>query len=145
MGQAQHKAACYLIGLKQAAGQVVEAAVVHDQVQHTGEQGGVQIRLEQAFALLLDAFGNRALAEAVAAGNVKGRHQRFAVDEREKCGKRKPIAELQRVKFGRVGQNDGDHAGALEQVEHANGVYGAGFGALHEKGSFLAPLCLAQC
>ena len=36
-----------------------------------------------------------------------------------------------------MGQHDGDHAHALEHVEHADGVDGAGSGAFHEKGPSL--------
>ena len=139
MGQAQQKAARHLDGLPDAAGQVVERRIVADQIQQRGEQCGVQIRLEQAFELLVDALGNGALAEAVAAGNKKGGHQRFPVDEGEKRRQGQAVAEVHRVKLGGMGQHDGDHAAAFHHVEHPDGVDGAGLGSLHGKRSFLAP------
>ena len=44
---------------------------MNDKVQHAGEQRRVSIGFEQAFELLVDALVDRALAEAVAAGNKK--------------------------------------------------------------------------
>ena len=41
---------------------------------------------QQLKSLLVDAFVDRALAEAVAAGNKKGCHQRFTVDKAKKGG-----------------------------------------------------------
>ena len=84
---------------------------------------------------LIHIYG--ALAETVAAGNEKGRHQGLTIDEREKRRERQPAGDLHGVEFGGVGQHDGDHAHALEHVEHADGVDGAGSGAFHEKGPSL--------
>ena len=50
-------------------------------MEHCGGQCSIKIRLEQGLELLLDAFVDGALAEAIAAGNKKGGHQRFAVGE----------------------------------------------------------------
>ena len=79
MGQTQQKTARHLDALAQGAGQVVKSLIMNDKMQHRGEHRSVAKGLEQAFELLVDALADGALAEAVAAGDEKGRHQRFAV------------------------------------------------------------------
>ena len=86
MGQTQQKAARHLDALGQRAGQVVKGLIMNDKMQHCGEHRSIAKGLEQTFELLVDAFVDRALAEAVAAGNKKGCHQRFAVDKAKKGG-----------------------------------------------------------
>ena len=115
----------------------MKSLIMNDKMQHRGEERGVAKGLEQAFELLVDALADGALAETVAAGNEKGRHQGLTIDEREKRRERQPAGDLHGVEFGGVGQHDGDHAHALEHVEHADGADGAGFGSFHG-GSFLA-------
>ena len=136
MGQTQQKAAAYLNSGGDGAGQVAEAPVMYDEMQQGCEDCRKAVGLEQGLELLLDAFADGPLAEAVAAGNVKRCHQGFPKDEGEKGGERQPAAGLQRIIFGSVCQHDGKHTGTFEHVEHANGIYGAGLGSLHEKGSF---------
>ena len=137
VGQAQQKAAGDLDGLADGAGQILERLIMNDKVQHTGEQRRIKVRLEQAFQLLVDALVDGALAEAVAAGDKKSGHQRFAVDEREECRQRKAADRLHGVKLSGMRKNDGEHTGTLEHVEHADGAGGAGSGSFHG-GSFLA-------
>ena len=108
-----------------------------DQVQHRGAHRCDAVGLQQALELLLNAFFYRPFPEAVAAGDKKGRHQSLTVDKGEKGCQRQSAADLYRVKLGSVGQHDGDHAQALQQVEHPDGIVGAGFGAFHEKGPSL--------
>ena len=55
--------------------------MVNESVEHRGGQCSINVRLEQGLDLLLDAFVDGALAEAVAAGDEEGGHQRFAVGE----------------------------------------------------------------
>ena len=86
---------------------------MNDKVQHAGEQRRVSIGFEQAFELLVDALVDRALAEAVAAGNKKGGHQRFAVDEGEKRGQGQAADRLHGIKLGGMRKNDGQHTGTL--------------------------------
>ena len=105
--------------------------MVNESVEHRGGQRSIKVRLEQGLELLLDAFVDGALAEAVAAGNVKGRHQR----ERE----RGDVVGAEGVKLCRVGKDDGQHSDAFQQVEHAKAAYSAGLGAFHEKGPPCAP------
>ena len=95
-------------------------------------------KLEQGLELLLDAFVDGALAEAVAAGNKKGGHQRFAVSEQRER-ERGDVVGAERVKLCGVRKDDGQHTGTLQHVEHADGVDGAGSGAFHEKGPPCAP------
>ena len=137
VGQPQQKAAGHLEGLGDAAGEVMERHVVAQQMQERSARRRDAVGLEQRSELLLDALADGALAETVAAGNEKGRHQGLTIDEREKRRERQPAGDLHGVEFGGVGQHDGDHAHALEHVEHADGVDGAGSGAFHEKGPSL--------
>ena len=137
VGQPQQKAAGHLEGLGDAAGEVMERHVVAQQMQERSAHRRDAVGLEQRSELLLDALADGALAETVAAGNEKGRHQSLTIDEREKRRERQPAGDLHGVEFGGVGQHDGDHAHALEHVEHADGVDGAGSGAFHEKGPSL--------
>ena len=137
VGQAQQKTAGDLDRLANGAGQVLERFIVDDKVQHAGEQRSIEVRLEQTFQLLLDAFADGALAEAVAAGDKESGHQRFAVDEREKRGQGQAADRLHGIKLGGMRKNDGQHTGTLEHVEHADGAGGAGLGSFHG-GSFLA-------
>ena len=88
--------------------------------------------------LLLDAFVDGALAEAVAAGNKKGGHQRFAVSEQRER-ERGDVVGAEGVKLCRVGKDDGQHSDAFQQVEHAKAAYSAGLGAFHDKGPPCAP------
>ena len=87
-----------------------------------------------AFGMLLANIPEANLAVQY---HEKGRHQGLTIDEREKRRERQPAGDLHGVEFGGVGQHDGDHAHALEHVEHADGVDGAGSGAFHEKGPSL--------
>ena len=137
MGQTQQKAARHLDAFSHGAGQIVKGFIMNDEVQHRGEHRSVAKGLEQAFELLVDALADGALAEAVAAGNKKGGHQRFAVDEREKRGQGQAADRLHGIKLGGMRTNDGQHTGTLEHVEHADGAGGAGLGSFHG-GSFLA-------
>ena len=137
VGQPQQKAAGHLEGLGDAAGEVMERHVVAQQMQERSAHRRDAVGLEQRSELLLDALADGALAETVAAGNEKGRHQGLTIDKREKRRERQPAGDLHGVEFGGVGQHDGDHAHALEHVEHADGVDGAGSGAFHEKGPSL--------
>ena len=106
-------------------------------MQHAGEQCSIEVGLEQTFQLLVDAFADGALAEAVAAGNKEGGHQRFAVDEGEKRAQGQAADRLHGIKLGGMRKNDDQHTGTLEHVEHADGAGGAGFGSFHGD-SFLA-------
>ena len=81
----------------------------------------------------MDALADGALAEAVAACNKKCRHQTLAVDEREKSGQGQTAEALQRIQLGRVRKYDSQHPGALQHIEHADGVDGAGFCSFHEQ------------
>ena len=85
----------------------------------------------------MDAFADRTLAETVAAGNEKRGHQALTIDKREKSGQGQTADTLQRIKFCRVGKHDGQHSGAFQHVEHADGADSAGFGSFHEQGPSL--------
>ena len=112
--------------------------MVNESVEHRGGQRSIKVRLEQGLELLLDAFVDGALAEAVAAGNKKGGHQRFAVSEQRER-ERGDVVGAEGVKLCRVGKDDGQHSDAFQQVEHAKAAYSAGLGAFHEKGPPCAP------
>ena len=112
--------------------------MVKESVEHRGGQCSIKVRLEQGLELLLDAFVDGALAEAVAAGNKKGGHQRFAVSEQRER-ERGDVVGAEGVKLCRVGKDDGQHSDAFQQVEHAKAAYSAGLGAFHEKGPPCAP------
>ena len=133
MGQAQCKAAQHLVGLVGGVVQAAEQAVMDDKMEHGGGNAGIDVRLEQRFELLVDTLADGALAEAVAAGNVKSRHQGFAVGEHAK-GQRVDVAGIAHgVKLTGVGKDDGQHADTLEQIEHAQRICGTAFGSLHKK------------
>ena len=106
---------------------------MNDKVQHRGKDRSITKGLEQAFELLVDALADGALAEAVAAGNKKGRHQCFAVDKANKGSQRQATLQLKRIKFRSVPQHDGQHSCALEHIKHPNGVDSAGLGCFHER------------
>ena len=112
--------------------------MVNESVEHRGGQCSIKVRLEQSLELLLDAFVDGALAEAIAAGNKKGGHQRFAVSEQRE-GERGDVVGAEGVKLCRMGKDDGQHSDAFQQVEHAKAAYSAGLGAFHEKGPPCAP------
>ena len=86
-------------------------------VEHGGGRCRIKVRLEQGLDLLLDAFVDGALAEAVAAGDEEGGHQRFAVGE--ECKGEGVTSPVPRGKLCRVGKDDGQHSDAFQQVEHA--------------------------
>ena len=133
MGQTQQKAARHLDALSHGAGQIVKGFIMNDEVQHRGEHRSVAKGLEQAFELLVDALADGALAEAVAAGNKKGCHQRFAVDKADKGRQRQTALQLEWVKLRSVPQHDGQHPSALEHIKHPDGVDSAGLGCFHER------------
>ena len=81
----------------------------------------------------MDALADGALAEAVAAGNKKGRHQRFAVDKADKGRQRQAALQLEWVKLRSVPQHDGQHPSALEHIKHPDGVDSTGLGCFHER------------
>ena len=137
VGQPQQKTARDLDGLADGAGQIAEGFVMDQKMQHTGEQCGIKIGLQQGLELLVDTLADRALAEAVATGNEERSHQAFAVDIREKSGQGQTAETLQRVKFCCVGKYDGQHSGTLQHVEHADGADSAGLGSFHEQGPSL--------
>ena len=112
--------------------------MVNESVEHRGGQRSIKVGLEQGLELLLDAFVDGALAEAVAAGNKKGGHQRFAVSEQRER-ERGDVVGAEGVKLCRVGKDNGQHSDAFQQVEHAKAAYSAGLGAFHEKGPPCAP------
>ena len=133
MGQTQQKTASHLDALAQGAGQVVKSLIMNDKMQHRGEHRSVAKGLEQAFELLVDALADGALAEAVAAGDEKGRHQCFAVDKDQKGGQRQAVRQLERIKLRSVSQHDGQHPCALEHIKHPDGADSAGLGCFHER------------
>ena len=104
-----------------------------DEMQHRGKNRSVAKGLEQAFELLVDALADGALAEAVAAGDKKGRHQRFAVDKAQKGSQRQAVRQLERIKLYGVPQHDGQHPCALEHIKHPDGADSAGLGCFHER------------
>ena len=138
VGQAQHKAARDLVGLVDGVVPAAEGFIVDDQMPQCGGKGRIKVRLEQGLALLADALADAALAEAVAAGNVESRHQRFAVGKEEKGHGGDSRYITHRVKLRGVGKHDQQHADAFEQIEHSQRAGGAGFG-LHGQGSSFAP------
>ena len=104
-----------------------------DEMQHCGENRSVAKGLEQAFELLVDALADGALAEAIAAGDKKGRHQRFAVDKAQKGSQGQAVRQLERIKLCGVPQHDGQHPCALEHIKHPDGADSAGLGCFHER------------
>ena len=133
VGQPQQKTARHLDALGQGAGQIVKGIIMNDKMQHRGEDRSVAKGLEQAFELLVDALADGAFAEAVAAGDKKGSHQRFAVDKAKKGGQRQAVRQLERIKLYGVPQHDGQHPCALEHIEHPDGADSAGLGCFHER------------
>ena len=133
MGQPQQEAAQHLARLGDGVGPRAEGCVVDEAVEHGGGRCRIKVRLEQGLDLLLDAFVDGALAEAVAAGDEEGGHQRFAVGKECK-GEGGDVVGAEGVKLCRVGKDDGQHSDAFQQVEHAKAAYGAGLGAFHKGG-----------
>ena len=133
MGQPQQEAAQHLARLGDGVGPRAEGCVVDEAVEHGGGRCRIKVRLEQGLDLLLDAFVDGALAEAVAAGDVERRHQRFAVGKQKKRDGRDGGNIAHGVKLRGVGKDDQQHTDAFQQVEHAQRACSTRFGTFHER------------